>query len=351
MTANSWKPSARIRKPAELLKPVIDPAGCYPDAFKGSENWIYTLSAAEIAEVEDAVETVEAKGLRLLDIGREQFPLPRLATGLKDVQTELMEGRGFALIRGLPIDNRSRSWIANAFWGIGTHIGRPVSQNGKGHVLGHVKDLGEDYSKVRGYMTRALMDFHTDRADVLSLCCLHPAKKGGHHRICSSVTVYNEMLKRRPDLAQELDFSFYKSRSGEIPVGETNPWTRTPAVSVEKGYFTARGVNAGVRKAQNIPGVPKLTDAQLEALKLYKELARELYIDIEFRIGDISYVQNFVTMHSRTEFEDWPEPERKRHLLRLWLNNGLRPLTKEVRDEIGGVVVPGTVLQTPLEVA
>lgn len=351
MVANTWKPSARVRKPAELMKPVIDPAGWYPDDFKGREDWIYRLSTEEIAEIEDAVETVEAKGLRLMDIDRAAFPLPRLAAGLKEVQTELMEGRGFALIRGRPLEGRSRAWVASAFWGLGTHIGKAVSQNGKGHLLGHVKDLGEDYGKARGYMTHALMDFHTDRADVLSLCCLHPAKSGGHHRICSSVTVYNEMLKRRPDLAKELDFSFYKSRSGEIPVGETEPWTRTPAVSVEKGYFCARGVNAGVRKAQGIPGVPKMTDAQVEAIKLYKDLAREFHIDIEFQIGDVSYVQNYVTKHSRTEFEDWPEPERKRHLLRLWLNNGLRPLTKEVRDEIRGVIVPGTVLQTPLEVA
>ena len=349
MGTNGWKPSTRVREPAELLKPVVDPAAWYPADVEDGDAWVYRLSSEEIAEVEKGVASVERQGLELIDVTARNFPLDRLAEGLWDIRAELMEGRGFALVRGLPIEGRSRAWIATAFWGIGRHIGSPISQNGRGHLLGHVTDLGADYRNQRGYMSRAAMAFHTDRADVLSLCCLHPAKSGGQHRIASAITVYNEMLKRRPDLVGELLFPFYRSRSGEIPPGESSPWTRGGFFSVTDGYFTAHGSNAGVRKAQSIPGVPPLTAAQEEALRMYRDLASEFRLDIDLRIGDITYVQNYVTVHSRTDFEDWPEPERKRHLLRLWLNNGMRPLAEEVKREVRGVVVPGTVLQASIE--
>jgi hypothetical protein len=350
MTANPWKPTDRRHVPAELMKPVVDPAGWRPEELRGTDVWVYRLSAEQIGEIEEAVALAEAKGWQLMDITKERFQLPRFAAVLKDIQAELMYGRGFAMLRGLPIVGRTRFQIAAAFWGLGHHIGTAKSQNAKGHLLGHVRDIGADYTKDRGYMSKAEMVFHTDRADILSLCCLHPAKSGGQHRIASSVTVYNEMLKRRPDLVKELLFRFYKSRQGEIPEGETLPYSRIPAFSVEDGYFTARGVGAPVMKGQALPGVPRLTPEQMEAIKMYRALALEFSLDIDFEIGDISYVQNYVNQHARSEFEDWPEADRKRHLLRLWLNNGLRPLIEDVRKDNAGLVVKGAKLQTPLDV-
>jgi hypothetical protein len=350
MTANPWKPTDRRHVTAELLKPVADPAGWRPEELRGSDAWVYRMSPDQIGEIEEAVAQAEAKGWQLMDLTKERFQLPRFAAVLKDIQAELMFGRGFAMLRGLPIAGRTRFQIAAAFWGLGHHIGTAKSQNAKGHLLGHVRDIGADYTKDRGYMSKAEMVFHTDRADILSLCCLHPAKSGGQHRIASSVTVYNEMLKRRPDLVKELLFRFYKSRQGEIPEGETLPYSRIPAFSVEDGYFTARGVGAPVMKGQALPGVPRLTPEQMEAIKMYRSLALEFSLDIDFEIGDISFVQNYVNQHARSEFEDWPEPERKRHLLRLWLNNGLHPLIEDVRKDNAGLVVKGAKLQTPLDV-
>jgi hypothetical protein len=351
MTKNNWTPSAATSwRPAELLKPVVDPAGWYPADFTGKDHWIYRLSEAEIAEIEDAVDLNEAKGRQLAEIGPAEFPLPRLGKAMKDLQHEVMRGRGFVLVRGLPIEGRSRFQTALAFWGLGAHMGKAVAQNAKGHLLGHVKDLGGDYEKVRGYMTKASMGFHTDRADILSLCCLHPAKSGGAHRIASSITIYNELLKRRPELVKELTFPFYKSLNGEIPPGVTTPWIRLPTYTIKDGYLSVRGTNRSVRKAQEMPGVPKLTEAQKEAIKMLKDLAEEVYLDIDFELGDISYVQNLVTVHARSAFEDFPEPERKRHLYRLWLVNGLRPVTDDVRRDVSGVLMKDLVLQTPLDV-
>ena len=230
MVENPWTPSDRTREPARLLDPVVDPAGWYPDEMRATQAWLYRMSEAEVGEVLDAVAAVEASGKALKDVRREDFPLPRFAAALEDIHQEVMQGRGFALLRGLPVAGRSRLLVAIAFWGIGAHIGEARSQNAKGHLLGHVQNLGADYNIARGYMTKDALAFHSDRADILSLCCLHPAKSGGQHRIVSSVSIYNEMLKRRPDLAKELTWRFYRERNGEIPPGEKR-WVRRSSPS------------------------------------------------------------------------------------------------------------------------
>jgi hypothetical protein len=298
------------------------------------------------------VDTAEKRGLDIKDIRTDDFALGAFAEALGALHDELMWGRGFVMIRGLPVEGRSRARIAAAFWGVAAYLGEAVSQNGEGHLLGHVKDIGKDYAKARGYMSNAHMGFHCDQCDILALLCLHPAKSGGDHRICSSVTLYNEMLKRRPDLAQEMLWHFYRSRSGEIPPGETEPFLRQAAFYFHEGNFLGRGVSAAIEKAQSIPGVPELTSAQREAIAMWKALAEELAAVIAFQQGDMFFLQNHVTLHSRGEYEDWPDPERKRHLLRLWLTTkGERPLPPEVYSNSQGIVVPGTVLRTPLDVA
>lgn len=351
MTVNAWNPSARLRQPAELMKPIIDPAGWYPADLEGNEDWVYRLNDREIAEIFDAVDAALSKGFDLSKISRDGFPLPTLAPVLADMQTEVMAGRCFALLRGLPIEGRNLAQSAAAFWGIGTYFGDAVSQNGKGHLLGHVKDLGVDYGKARGYMSRAEMYFHSDRADITSLCCMHPAKSGGQHRIASSVTLYNEMLKHRPDLVEALTWRFYKSKNGEIPPHQTTPWCRGAVFTVYEGYFSACGAGASIRKAQGMPGVSPLTALQQEALDVYKAMVKELAVDIDLEQGDISFIANAVSLHSRTEFEDWPEPDRKRHLLRLWLSNRMRPVCDDIDRDIRGVLVDGIELHAPLEAA
>lgn len=350
MTENPWRPGSRYREPAELDKPIVEPAAWYPEDIAGSTDWMYRLNDREIGEILQAVDRIQSSGLPMIDVTKDDFELPTLAAGLAEIRNEVMKGRGFAFLRGLPVEGRSREQTALAFWGIGCHMGTAVPQNSRGHLLGHVTDLGGDYAKVRGYMTKADMKFHADRCDILSLCCLHPSKSGGAHRICSSVTLHNEMLKRRPDLVQELAFRFYCARKGDVRPGETEPWIRQPLFSVTEGYFTARGASAAIAKAQQMEGVPKLTPLQKEAIALYQELTGEIAVGIEFEIGDISFVQNHVILHARSGFEDWPEPERKRHLLRLWLSNRERPVHEDVEREIRGVWVEGTALQASLEV-
>ncbi len=351
MTGNLWQRSAGRREPAELMKPIVDPAGWRRDEIRESRGWAYCLSQAEIDEIFAAVASVEARELEIHRVTRADFPLPHLAAALADIKAEIMDGRGFAFLRGLPVADRTRRQTIMAFWGLGTYMGTAISQTASGHMLEHVKDAGADNESPtgRGYNSPSALGFHADSCDMFSLCCLHTAKAGGQHRLCSSVTLYNEMLKRRPDLVQELTFRFYRSRRGDVPPG-AEPWMRQPIFSVKDGYFAARGASSAIRRAQSLPGVPPMTEAQKEAIAFYQALASELAVEIDFEPGDISYVLNHVALHARSRYEDWPEPERKRHLLRLWLNiEGERPVDDEVRREISGIVGWDVPPQVPLD--
>lgn len=352
-TTNPWIPSARTRKPARLMEP-IEESGCWrPEDLAGTDAWVYRLEAREIADVFDAVAALQARGLDIKDVGPAEFPLPVLAPALADIKAEVMEGRGFALIRGLPIEGRTAYENTAAYWGISSHIGRAFSQNGEGHLLGHVIDQGQSLTTAngRGYRSSEGLNYPCDGCDIVSLFVLRLAKSGGQHRLCSSVALYNEMLKRRPELAEALTYYFYCTRRGEIPKGETKPWFRQPVFSVSEGYFAARGASNTILRGAKLPGVPPLTEEQRQAIAYYQSLAAELSIAVDFEPGDIEYAQSHVTLHARTPVEDWPEPERKRHLLRLLLKvEGGRPLIPEIAREIDrGILVEGAVPSVPLE--
>jgi hypothetical protein len=351
--SNPWKPTSRYHRQAVLMQPLDDPAGWTREQLIQDQSYLYRLSESEVTEILDAVDRIE--GLDIEDITRDGFTLPAFGPVLDDLREEIIRGRGFVFLRGLPVAGRTRFQQAAAFWGIGTYVGRAVSQNGKGHLLGHVKNLGEEITSAtgRGYNSASQLGFHADSCDIFGLCVLRTSKSGGQHRMVSSVTVYNEMLKRRPDLVRELTFRFYRSRRGELPPGETDPWTRQPVFSVTDGHFAARGASSTITRAQGMPGVPDLTPAQKEAIALYGDLAAELAMDVDFEPGDISLVQNYVALHARTRYDDWPEPDRKRHLLRLWLSfDGARPLHDDIiRDHQQGILEEGTVLHAPLEAA
>lgn len=348
----TFVPAPRVREPAIQMKPIVDPAGWRADDLAARDDWIYKLSEEEADELRQAVRDVQRQGLDILDVTKENFPLPRFDAGLRALYEELLEGRGFVLIRGLPIADFDKKQTGIAFWGIGTRFGRALSQNPKGHMLGHVKDFGGDYADphVRGYQTSAEMAFHSDQCDYVALLCVQPSKSGGASRIASTVTLYNELLKTSPELARELIAEFYLTKHGEVLPGE-DPWYRMPLFSFHDGYFTARGAGAHVQKAQDLPGVPKFTDSQRAALRAYQETARKVHFDMEFRPGDIQILHNHVMLHTRTEFEDWPEPERKRHLMRLWLaeDRGGRPVVPGFREAIQGIPPKDAEICTPVD--
>ena len=348
----SFKTARRL--PAQPMEPVADPAGWPPESLMEVSRWSYKISDRDADELVDGIASVRRSGVTVVDVDRENFPLKHFGDVLLDVRRELMDGLGIVMMQNFPLDHLDREETAIAYIGLGSHLGRTMSQNKMGHILGHVKDLGGDYNDphTRGYMTHAEMRFHTDACDYVGLLCLQTSKSGGASRIASSVTVYNRMLARRPDLVKVLTEDFYRSRSGEVSPGEL-PYFKQPIFSFTEGYFSATGVGAVIDKAQELAGVPKFTPAQKEAVEVYRQTVDEYALDIDFQRGDIQFLNNFVMLHTRREYEDWPEPARKRHLLRLWWHDPHgRPLPREQREGRAGrgVNIEGVNRVAPLDV-
>ena len=287
------------------------------------EDWIVVLDAADCNELEAALAHVKARGICIPALSKKDFPIPGVARKLAGVLAELEDGRGFALLRGLPVERYSTADAALIYWGIGSYFGPGFAQNAQGDMLGHVRDLGADWRadmKARGYQTRFGLPFHNDSTDVVGLLCLRKAKSGGASLIVSSTAVYNEMLARRPDLARALAEPFCVDRRGEESAGQ-KPYYVTPCFNWFKGRMFNRYNRSYIESAQRFADVPRLAPRQVEALDLMDALCADpaLRLNMQFEPGDMQFVCNYVVLHSRTEYEDHPEPDRKRHLLRLWL--------------------------------
>lgn len=355
MTAHfgTWREQHADREPAHAGEPVIDPAGWEPEVLINNDDWVYRFTAGDLSELANAVDRIENRNIDIVDLTHDDFPLPRFGALLRSVRQELLDGRGLAVLRGLPVADWGRRRSAIAYFGMGHYIGQPISQNDRGHILGHVKDYGKDYDDPlsRGHESRAAMGFHADHADYVGLLCLHTAKSGGASKLASSITLYNRMLAVRPDLAAILTEDFYWTRHGEVPPG-AEPWYRQPVFAFEQGYFSARGASSYIRKAQGLPGVPPFTNAQIEAMALFQSMAPDCAATIEFEPGDMQFLHNHVILHTRTAYVDWPEPERKRHLLRLWLKDDHgRPVVPLMRASFQGVHVAGFKPVMPLDEA
>jgi hypothetical protein len=316
----------------------------YGPELAGRGDWIERLSETEVREVESAVEQLHESRPNLATITAQDMPLPTLGPRLHDILDEVMNGRGFVLIKGLPVERWSRREAAVAFLTIGVHLGKLRMQNAEGHLLGHVNDLGRSSSdpNTRIYQTRERQTHHTDSCDVVGLMCLQQAKSGGLSSLVSSTTIFNEMRRRRPDLLSVLMQPIETDRRGEVPEG-SKPYFNIPVFNYHDGFVSAIYQRQYIESARRFPEAPPLSPLQIEALDLLDQLANDpkLNLMMELEPGDIQLVHNHTILHDRTAFEDYPEPERKRHLLRLWLAPpGARRLP-EVYAERFGSITPG----------
>jgi hypothetical protein len=338
----------------ELPAAITGPSAWYGPDMAARTDWIEQLSPADISEIEVASQRLAEREVDWQTLRREDFPLPRLQLRLRPIGDEVLEGRGFALLRGLPVERWGRRLSAMAFLGLGLHWGSLRSQNRQGHLLGHVKDLGltSQDPHVRVYQTSERQNYHTDSCDVVGLLCLHPARSGGLSSLVSSVTLFNELRKSRPDLARVLFEPIETDRRGEVPAGQ-KPFFCIPVLNWHAGLLSTVYHRNYIESARRFPEVPPLTPVQVEALDLFDRLANDpaLHFRMELQAGDVQLVHNHTVLHDRTAFQDWPEPERKRHLLRLWLApQQARPLPvvyaerygSVVPGQRGGIVVDGT---------
>ena len=298
-----------------------------PSAWRGADlmhrpaDWTYELSPAEVADLERVVAAIGATGTPREQLTRADVAFDVLVPALASWRETLARGRGFVLVRGVPVERMSLDEAALAYWALGMHLGSPVSQNFQGELLTDIRDTGADPTdpSTRLYKTRAEQDFHTDGADIIGLLCLKGAKHGGASRIVSSVMVVNEIFLRTPALVPVLFESFawhYFEPQMPAPIHFMRPICRD-----QGGRLNTFFIPWYIRRAQELPEVPPMTADQQAALAAVESTANDpaLYLDMEFRPGDIQLLKNSVILHKRTSYEDWDEPERKRHLLRLWL--------------------------------
>lgn len=300
-----------------------------PDAWKGSSiqndaSWIHQLDAAELAEIDGALQHVRRSGARI-PFPAGSFPLQRLAATLDGILEELENGRGFKLIRGIPRQRYTDEECELIYWGLGMHFGNPVSQNARGHRLGHVRDEGRELAdpNARAYQTSQRMDFHTDLLpiDLLGLFCMRTAKSGGASKLTSALAIHNVLREERPDLLETLYGMFHLDWRGEEPEGE-QPWFTIPMFSNRDGKITARICSiVYYESAARFGAQYRPTAVQREALETVQEIANrpELMLSMDFQEGDIQLINNHTMMHAREAYVDYPEAGRQRHLLRMWI--------------------------------
>lgn len=316
-----------------------------PDAWAGpaiqqDRDWTCQLDAADIAEIDAALAQVKKNGAAI-PFPPDAFPLPQLRKKLDAILDDIENGRGFKLIRGIPRSRYSDHDCELIYWGITSYFGTPVSQNGRGHLLGHVRDEGRVISdpNARAYQTNQRMDFHTDMLpiDVLGLFCLRTAKSGGASKLTSALTIHNVLREERPDLLEVLYGLFHLDWRGEEPAGE-KPWFSIPMFSSCQNRVTSRICSLVYYESTARFGEQyRPTPPQREALLAVQEIANrpELMLTMDFQEGDIQLINNHTMMHAREAYEDYPEPERQRHLLRMWIavsDGKRRPLADSLTD-------------------
>jgi len=322
------------------------------------DGWTWNLSAAETAElISAAAPFAEGEGDLPL-IKPDEFPLPTLGASLAALRETLLMGRGFQLVRGLPMRDLSQRHAAAAFLGLGAHLGSPRSQNSAGHLLGHVRDMDLDAEDpdVRIYQTSQRQTFHTDSADVVGLLCLETAQSGGTSMLVSAATIFNEMTTRAPDLAALLFEPVATDRRGEIPEGQ-KPFFEIPVLNWYDEALTVIYQRQYIDSAQRFPAAPRLTPRMIAALDMFDQLANDpsLHLALELEVGDMQFVHNHSLLHDRTGFVS--KPGAPRHLLRLWLSvDGDRELPPSFAQRYGsvtvgdrgGIITAGTSLHAPL---
>ena len=331
------------------------------DMAENPNRWLYTLTDDEISELETAARSYLSLGKDIGEITASQFPLPSFSKHLSELRSKLVSDIGVEVIRGLPIGNYSQELAAAIFCGVGAHLGSARSQNAQGHILGLVRDVGADASdpNTRIYQTSERQTFHTDSADVVGLLCIREAMEGGRSLLVSAVTIFNRMLKERPDLVRLLFDPIATDRRGEVPEG-MEPYMTIPPLSWHRGFLTVFYQRQYIDSAQRFPGAMPLTEAHVEALDMFDDLANDdqLNFSMQLQPGDMQFVYNHSQLHDRTGFVDWPEPDKRRHLLRLWLSiPGDRPLPNCFRQRYGsievgnrgGIITKHTRLHAPID--
>lgn len=327
-----------------------------PDVWLGADmahstRWQRRLPAPVIDEIDQALQAARRRGMAWSATTAAQFPLPSIGKLVEDVRAELETGSGMMKLSGLPVGRYSEDELRQIYFGLGSHFGKPVFQNRSGELMRAIRDeaaasaggtdLGKTYGQIEGQekdkpflssyartLSNGQLRFHTDRTDVVALLCVRQARAGGVSKIASTAAVHNAILARRPDLLEVLYQDFWRSRLGEESKDAASVYP-LPIFGLREGKLTSHFSLTYIKAAQLVPGVPKLTPLQREAIDVLMATMQELCFEMTFAPGDIQFLNSHVTYHGRTPFQDDASTGQDRLLLRLWLSMpDNRPLPK-----------------------
>ncbi len=280
--------------------------------FSGPEDWCLRLDEAALAGL--------ASGL------------PSFQPMAAEIRNILRYGRGFVVIRGLPLDRMNEQQCRELYLALGKQIGKTVPQTVSGELLYSVRNEGiridADYGKpgVRVSKTDAYFDFHTDSPsrlagftpDFVALLILRTAASGGESVLLNAATVYQIIERERPDVLERLSRPFWVDRRAELPPGEdpvlpVPVFTRAPELQI-------RYLRLYITKGHEFKQEP-LTDAEIEALDFFESVMRRpgLAVTVPAERGDVQIISNTRLLHSRKAYVDHDDPALRRHYLRMWL--------------------------------
>ncbi|KAJ7491180.1 hypothetical protein FB451DRAFT_633633 [Mycena latifolia] len=299
-----------------------------PGVWEGKDwtdesQWVYTLTETHLEEIDQALAHFESLDKPMGFINKETFPLPTLSSELWKLAEVLYSGRGFFVLREIPIDKYSRRELAIVYAGISSHVGSGRGkQDGTNAMLAHIKDLRVSHAHEKGGIGNAAYTtdkqvFHTDIGDLIALLGIQTSAQGGVSRISSGGRVYNEIAKTRPDLIHVLKDNWPLDRFGGDPGYVERPVLYNEdghvVIQYSRRHFTGYGLQ--VRS----PNIPPISEAQAEALDTVHFLAEKFSLGLNFKKGDIQYINSMGLLHARDAFTD--DEEHTRHLVRLWLRN------------------------------
>ncbi|MFT7621266.1 MAG: hypothetical protein ACI9WU_000427 [Myxococcota bacterium] len=294
--------------------PVGGPSAWRGDALRKEGSWRETLTADQLTDIERALDVAEASGRPLRKLRARDIPFESLRADVDRWRDQLANGRGFVVLSGLPVQRWKPGRAERFFFGLGLHLGVPGAQNPDGDVLGHVKDQGGDYAAVRGYKTRAALNFHCDAADVVGLLCLQSGRTGGVSRIASSSAILDELRGSAPvDRLFEITHLDTRGEGGvkTMPIQPSCYAEGRLSTFYHSDYFRTASTHSHVGPL----------DADLVAvLDAFDAKAHDpnIHLEMELNPGDVQLLSNHTCVHARTEYED--DPQNPRHLLRLWLS-------------------------------
>ena len=319
---------------AAMRQPLHGPFVWTGDELAHATDWQFNLTPVMADEIDAALVAFKRRGIAWPEMRRGHFEIPRTADLLGEISTALEEGRGLAKLSGLAAARYADEDLKAIWYGIGLHLGTPVSQSHTGLRMKVIRDEGASVGEVYGEMregagpsflsayARAVSNgplrFHTDRTDVVGLLCVDQALSGGLSKIASTVAIHNEILRRRPDLLGVLYRPYPRSRLGEEKGGGEMVY-RLPIFGLREGCFTSHYSRTYIEAAQRLAHVPRLTAQQIEAIDLLAEVAETLCYRMHFQPGDMQFLNNHVIYHARDAFADDATAGRFRRLLRLWL--------------------------------